>query len=46
MLVLSEKLLFAFIILSVFHEKLPGNGYKLSDFVKNCSGTGYNYQIL
>ena len=28
-----------------FHEILLRNGVHLSEFVKFCSGTGYNYQI-
>lgn len=31
--------------IAVFHEILLRNGGKLSDFMKFCSGTGYNHQI-
>ena len=29
--------------IAVFHEILLRNGVQLSDFVKFCSGTGYNH---
>ena len=31
--------------IAVFREILLRNGVQSSDFVKFCSGTGYNYQI-
>ena len=31
--------------IAVFREILLRNGVQLSDFVKFCSGTGYNHQI-
>ena len=31
--------------IAVFREILLRNGGKSTDFVKFCSGTGYNYQI-
>ena len=31
--------------IAVFREILLRNGVQLSDFMKFCSGTGYNYQI-
>ena len=31
--------------IAVFHEILLRNGVQLLDFVKFCSGTGYNHQF-